>query len=166
MEMLKKLRRLAKPGDWCFSFNLQDGLHALGIHPDFQWFMQFDLQGELFQCSAIPFGWNDASRVFCKFVCVMVEAVRSPQAAEDWKEIKKLQDGSVVRQRWWNGRKIWRSPMRAKLHTDSSMMAWGGVLNLKYPVRGFWPDEMRNWRITHLDLEAMYKTVQAFLKEL
>ncbi|KAK3248780.1 hypothetical protein CYMTET_41757 [Cymbomonas tetramitiformis] len=68
METLKKLRRLAKPGDWCFSFDLQDGFHALGIHPDFQHFMQFDLQGELFQCSAVPFGWSDAPRVFCKFV--------------------------------------------------------------------------------------------------
>ncbi|KAK3237947.1 hypothetical protein CYMTET_52011 [Cymbomonas tetramitiformis] len=66
----------------------------------------------------------------------------------------------------WNGRKIWRSPTRAKVHTDSSMTAWGGVLNLKFPARGFWPDEMRNWHITHLELEAVYKTVQAFLKEL
>ncbi|KAK3287914.1 hypothetical protein CYMTET_4592 [Cymbomonas tetramitiformis] len=46
------------------------------------------------------------------------------------------------------------------------MTAWGGVLNLKFPARGFWPDEMRNWHITHLELEAVYKTVQAFLKEL
>ncbi|KAK3283103.1 hypothetical protein CYMTET_9181 [Cymbomonas tetramitiformis] len=341
METLKKLRRLAKPGDWCFSLDLQDGFHALGIHPDFQRFMQFDLQGDLLQCSAVPFGWNDAPRVFCKFVRVMVEALRSPQAAEDRREIRRLRDGSAVRQRWsvrrraggagedanrhsgmrvllymddflvlvdsqregflrrekvqlvlhrlglrrnekkgqweptqvvehlglevdlklgqfrvterrvhkihtrakeilcdaarnrrwiparrlasftglcqsvylavpaawlylrelyfvlaekrswgakvkisraargdlewwsrlpvmsrWNGRKIWRSPTRAKVHTDSSMTAWGGVMNLKFPARGFWPDEMRNWHITHLDLEAVYKTVQAFLKEL
>eukprot|EP00854_Cymbomonas_tetramitiformis_P034069 gene34069-biopygen9771 len=58
------------------------------------------------------------------------------------------------------------SPTRAKVHTDSSMVAWGGVPNLKFPARGFWPDEMRNWHITHLELEAVYKTVQAFLKEL
>ncbi|KAK3260584.1 hypothetical protein CYMTET_30464 [Cymbomonas tetramitiformis] len=341
METLKKLRRLAKPGDWCFSFDLQDGFHALGIHPDFQKFMQFDLQGDLLQCSAMPFGWSDAPRVFCKFVRVMVEALRSPQAAEDRREIKRLRDGSAVRQRWsvrrrtggaggdanrhsgmrvlpymddflvlvdsqregflrrekvqlvlhrlglrrnekkghweptqvvehlglevdlklgqfrvterrvhkihakakeilcdaarnrrwiparrlasftglcqsvylavpaarlylrelyfvlaekrswgakvkisrsargdlewwsrlpvmsrWNGRKIWRSPTRAKVHTDSSMTAWGGVLNLKFPTRGFWPDEMRCWHITHLELEAVYKTVQAFLQEL
>ncbi|KAK3242252.1 hypothetical protein CYMTET_48045 [Cymbomonas tetramitiformis] len=316
METLKKLRRLAKPNEWCFNFDLKDGFHALGIHPDFQKFMQFDLQGDLLQCSAVPFGWSDAPRVFCKFVRVMVEALRSPQA--DRKEIKRLRDGSVVRQRWsvrrraggaienanrhsgmrvlpymddflvlvdsqregflrrekvqhvlhrlglqrnekkgqwdpmqvkihstakeilfdaarnrrwiparrlaaftglcnsvylavpaarlylrelyfvlaekrswgakvkisraarvdlewwarlpvmsrWNERRIRRSPTRAKLHTDSSMMAWGGVLNLKFPARGFWPDEMRDWHITHLELEAVHKTVQAFLKEL
>eukprot|EP00854_Cymbomonas_tetramitiformis_P003162 gene3162-biopygen3108 len=65
----------------------------------------------------------------------------------------------------WNGCKIWKSPTRAKLHTNSPMMASGGVRNLKYPARGFWPDEMRDWHITHLELEAVYKTVQAFLKE-
>ncbi|KAK3287919.1 hypothetical protein CYMTET_4597 [Cymbomonas tetramitiformis] len=81
-------------------FDLQDGFHAVEIHPDFQRFMQFDLQGELFQCSAMPFGWSDAPRVFSKFVRVMVEALRSPQAAEDRKEIRKLRDGSVVRQQW------------------------------------------------------------------
>ncbi|KAK3277991.1 hypothetical protein CYMTET_14039 [Cymbomonas tetramitiformis] len=100
METLKKLRRLAKPGDWCFSFDLQDGFHALGIHPDFQRFMQFDLQGDLLQCSAVPFGWNDAPRVFCKFVRVMVEALRSPQAAEDRREIRRLWDGSAAQQQW------------------------------------------------------------------
>ncbi|KAK3260600.1 hypothetical protein CYMTET_30444 [Cymbomonas tetramitiformis] len=78
METLKKLRRLAKPGDWCFSFDLQDGFHALGIHPDFQRFMQFDLQGDLLQCSAMPFGWSDAPRVFCKFYDSDGQSVAGP----------------------------------------------------------------------------------------
>ncbi|KAK3276044.1 hypothetical protein CYMTET_15859 [Cymbomonas tetramitiformis] len=319
----------------------EDGDAEETTETDFQCFMQFDLQGDLLQCSAVPFGWNDAPRVFCKFLRVMVEALRSPQAAEDRREIRRLRDGSAVRQRWsvrrraggagenanrhrgmrvlpymddflvlldsqregflrrekiqlvlhrlglqrnekkgqweptqvvehlglevdlklgqfrvtgrrvhkihtrakeilcdatrnrrwisarrlasftglcqsvylavpaarlylrdlyfvlskkrnwgakvkisraarrdlewwsklpvmsrWNRRKIWRSPTRAKVHTDSSIMAWGGVLNLKFPARDFWSDEMRNWHITHLELEAVYKTVQAFLKEL
>ncbi|KAK3278548.1 hypothetical protein CYMTET_13527 [Cymbomonas tetramitiformis] len=341
METLKKLRRLTKPGDWCFSFDLQDGFHALGIHPDFQRFMRFDLQGDLLQCSAVPFGWNDAPRVFCKFVRVMVEALRSPQAEEDRREIKRLRDGSAVRQRWSVRRRTGgagenanrHSGMRVlpymddflvlvdsqregflrrekvqlvlhrlglrrnekkgqweptqvvehlglevdlklgqfrvterrvhKIHTRAKEIlcdatrnrrwiparrlasftglcqsvylavpaarlylrelyfvlaekrSWGakvtisrvargglrmvvqaacdeqveraqdleipdesegahrlfddglgGVLNLKFPARSFWPDEMRNWHITHLELEAVYKTVQAFLQEL
>ncbi|KAK3266657.1 hypothetical protein CYMTET_24735 [Cymbomonas tetramitiformis] len=56
MEMLKKLRRLAKPNDWCFSFDLQDGYHVVGIDPAFQEYMQFDVRGELFQCGALHFG--------------------------------------------------------------------------------------------------------------
>ncbi|KAK3283556.1 hypothetical protein CYMTET_8750, partial [Cymbomonas tetramitiformis] len=58
METLKKLRRLAKSNDWCISFDLQDGYHVVGIDPAFQEYMQFDVRRELFQCGALPFGWN------------------------------------------------------------------------------------------------------------
>ncbi|KAK3278933.1 hypothetical protein CYMTET_13156 [Cymbomonas tetramitiformis] len=340
METLKKLRRLAKPNDWCFSFDLQDGYHVVGIDPAFQEYMQFDVRGELFQCGALPFGWNDSPRIFVKVMKVLVECLRSPRSAEDRREVRKLQSGSKVRRRWavrrraggcgreehqqgarvlpymddfllllssriealrareltsrvlvrlglsrnekkgqweptqlvehlglevdlkagqfrvtparlqkihlqskallseasrqrrwlparklaaftglcqsvylavpparlylrelhfvlstrrgwgakvkltrqawsdiewwlrlpaqsrWNGRKIWRSPTRAKVHTDASLFAWGGVLNLKHAARGFWSDELRHLHITHLELEAVYKTVQSFLREL
>ncbi|KAK3236348.1 hypothetical protein CYMTET_53504 [Cymbomonas tetramitiformis] len=56
--------------------------------------------------------------------------------------------------------------MRAKLRTDSSLFAWGGVLNLKHAAGGFRSDELRHLHITHLELEAVYKTVQSFLREL
>ncbi|KAK3278968.1 hypothetical protein CYMTET_13127 [Cymbomonas tetramitiformis] len=224
MESLKKLRRLAKKNDWCFPFDLQDGYHCVGIDPDFQKYMQFDVLGELFQCSALPFGWNDSPRVLVKFMKVLVECLRSPAAHRDRAELKL---GTVVSEfrvtqarlqkiyskatdllceasrekRWvpgqklaviaglcqsvylaafgdlewwrrlrdafkWNGRKIWWCPTRAKLHTDASLMAWGGVLNLKQEARGFWGDDLRHLHITHLELEAVFKPVQAFLREL
>ncbi|KAK3267531.1 hypothetical protein CYMTET_23912 [Cymbomonas tetramitiformis] len=334
METLKKLRRLAKPNDWCFSFDLQDGYHVVGIDPAFQEYMQFDVRGELFQCGALPFGWNDSPRIFVKVMKVLVECLRSPRSAEDRREVRRLQSGSKVRRRWavrrraggcgreehrqgarvlpymddfriealrareltsrvlvrlrllrnekkrqwettqlvehlglevdlkagqfrvtparlqkihlqskallseasrqrrwlparklaaftglcqsvylavpparlylrelhfvlstrrgwgakvkltrqawsdiewwlrlpaqswWNGRKIWRNPTRAKVHTDASLFAWGGVLNLKHVARGFWSDELRHLHITHLELEAVCKTVQSFLREL
>ncbi|KAK3239638.1 hypothetical protein CYMTET_50450 [Cymbomonas tetramitiformis] len=316
METLKKLRRLASQGDWCFTFDLKDGYHAVGIDPDFQEFMQFDIQGVLCQCGALPFEWTDSPRIFVELMKTLVELIRSPQVGEDRHEVKKLRDGQEVRRRWavrrregglrrgsdragarvlpymddfmvitktqddafvqrdrvskrlprlglfrnekkghweptqlvehlglevdfeeglfrvterklkkihskatailcratreqrwvqarelaginglcqsvylvvpmarlylrelyfvlgkksswgskvkltrqawgdlqwwaklpatsrWNGRKIWRSPTRAKLHTDSSMFAWGGVLNLKKEARRFWNDEL------------------------
>ena len=33
-ETLKSLRHLAKKGDWAISFDLEDGFHAILIHPD------------------------------------------------------------------------------------------------------------------------------------
>ncbi|KAK3234206.1 hypothetical protein CYMTET_55519 [Cymbomonas tetramitiformis] len=48
----QKLMRLGKTNDWCFSFDLQDGYDCVGIDPDFQKFMQFDVPGDLFQCGA------------------------------------------------------------------------------------------------------------------
>ncbi|KAK3239085.1 hypothetical protein CYMTET_50960 [Cymbomonas tetramitiformis] len=320
--------------------NAQDGYHVVGINPDYQEYMQFDVRGELFQCGALPFGWNHSPRIFVKVMKVLVECLRSPRSAEDRREVRKLQSGSKVRRRcavrrrvggcgreehqqggrvlpyidnfllllssrikalrareltsrvlvrlrlsrneekgqweptqlvehlglevdlkagqfrvtparlqkiqlqskallreasrqrrwlparklamftglcqsvylavpparlylrelhfvlstrrgwgakvkltwqawsdieWWlrlpaqsrwNGRKIWRSPTRAKVHTGASLFAWGGVLNLKHAARGFWSDELRHLHITHLELEAVYKTVQSFLREL
>eukprot|EP00854_Cymbomonas_tetramitiformis_P001773 gene1773-biopygen1644 len=40
------------------------------------------------------------------------------------------------------------------------------MLNLKHAARRFWSDELRHLHITHLELEAVYKTVQSFLREL
>ncbi|KAK3259604.1 hypothetical protein CYMTET_31407 [Cymbomonas tetramitiformis] len=225
-----------------------DGFHALGIHPDFQRFMQFDLQGDLLQCSAVPFGWNDAPRVFCKFVRVMVEALCSPQAAEDRKEIKRLRDvpqydsdGQSVAEQvvlartrtvtaeceyyctwaifWcWSTlrekafcvekkfnrrlasftglcQSVYLAVPAARLYLRelyfvlAEKRSWGAKVKISRAAPGdleWWSrlpdeqveraqdlaipdeseDEMRNWHITHLELEAVYKTVQAFLKEL
>eukprot|EP00854_Cymbomonas_tetramitiformis_P020279 gene20279-biopygen20911 len=68
METLKNLRRLAKQDDRCFSFDLQDRYHYVGVDPAFHKLMQFDVQGELCQRSALPFGWNESLRVFVQFM--------------------------------------------------------------------------------------------------
>ncbi|KAK3239700.1 hypothetical protein CYMTET_50386 [Cymbomonas tetramitiformis] len=44
-------------------------------------------------------------------------------------------------------------------------MVGSGVV-VEHAARAFWSDKMRDWHITHLELEAVYKTVQAFLREL
>ncbi|KAK3252467.1 hypothetical protein CYMTET_38230 [Cymbomonas tetramitiformis] len=53
----------------------------------------------------------------------------------------------------------------AKVHSVSSLFARAVMLNLKHAARGF-SDELRHLHITHLELEAVYKTVQSFLREL
>ncbi|KAK3252220.1 hypothetical protein CYMTET_38463 [Cymbomonas tetramitiformis] len=100
METLKKLRRLAKPKNWCISFDLHDGYHIVGIDPAFHEYMQFDVRGKLFQCGALPFGWNDSPRIFVKVMKVLVECLRSPRSAKDRREVRKLQSESKVRWRW------------------------------------------------------------------
>eukprot|EP00854_Cymbomonas_tetramitiformis_P034342 gene34342-biopygen26299 len=293
----------------------KSGTNKWRLIVDMRWLNSFCVKskGQLFQFSALPFGWSDAPRIFVKFMKVMVEALRSPGAAEDRRELLKPKNRRVATpryevrrrageeafvqrervrralarlgltrnekkgqwepgqliehlglevdlreglfrvtearvakihvqaksiicdasrdRRWlsarrlasfnglcqsvylavpaarlylrelyfvlttkrswgakvklsrqalhdlewwlrlpvmsrWNGRKIWRSPTRAKLHTDSSLRAWGGVLNLDKEARGFWPDELRHLHITHLELEAVFKTAQSFMPEL
>ncbi|KAK3233814.1 hypothetical protein CYMTET_55911, partial [Cymbomonas tetramitiformis] len=81
---------------WCFSFDLQDGYRCVGIDQDFQKYMQFDVLGELFPCSALLFGWNDSPRVFVKFMKVLVECLRSPTAHRDRADLRRLKSGTVL----------------------------------------------------------------------
>ncbi|KAK3287560.1 hypothetical protein CYMTET_4938 [Cymbomonas tetramitiformis] len=37
----------------------------------------------MYQCSALPFAWNDAPKIFMKFMKVLVECLRSPTVATD-----------------------------------------------------------------------------------
>ncbi|KAK3250852.1 hypothetical protein CYMTET_39788 [Cymbomonas tetramitiformis] len=92
----KKLVRLAKPGDWCFSFDLHDGYHAVGIDPGIQKSMQFDVRGGLFPCGALPFGCNDSPRILFKIMTVLVECLRSPRSKVDRREVRKLPSGSTM----------------------------------------------------------------------
>jgi hypothetical protein len=57
-ETLKSLRYLAKRGDWAISFDLEDGFHAIPIHPDDRKYFTFSIGGKVFQFAALPFGWT------------------------------------------------------------------------------------------------------------
>ncbi|KAK3241605.1 hypothetical protein CYMTET_48651 [Cymbomonas tetramitiformis] len=83
-------------------FNLEDGYHYLGIDPDFQKFTQFDVLGTLYQCTALPFSWNDSLRLFVKFMRLLVECgecLQTSEASRDRAEIQCPRSGAV-RQRW------------------------------------------------------------------
>jgi len=84
-ETLRRLQRLARRGDWMISFDLQDGYHAIGIHPDHRRYFTFSLPGldgvpRYYQCAALPFGWNLSPYVFTKTMRVMVRRLRAPLA--------------------------------------------------------------------------------------
>ncbi|KAK3261475.1 hypothetical protein CYMTET_29616 [Cymbomonas tetramitiformis] len=135
-----------------------------------QWLQEFDRSSSARLCQlvylAVP-----AARLYLRELHFMLAEKRGAkvkltrQAFGDLEWWKRLQA-----QCKWNGRSIWRCPTRAKLHTDSSLCAWGGVLNLKLGARGFRRDELRQLHITHLELEAVLKmdkhTVDHFASEI
>ena len=76
-EDLRDLRWMARPGDYMFSWDLQDGYHHLAIRPEDRRFFQFRLFGVVYQCAALPFGWNLSPWCFTKFMEPMVTYLRS-----------------------------------------------------------------------------------------
>ena len=78
-ETLKSLRRMVRPDDWMFSFDLKDGYHAIGIHPRDRKYFTFVVEGVgTFQYCALNFGWNASPYVFVKVMRTLVRALRSP----------------------------------------------------------------------------------------
>jgi len=76
-ETLKSLRHLAKRGDWAISFDLEDGFHAIPIHPDDRKYFTFSIGGKVFQFAALPFGWTLSPYVFTKVMRPVVRFFRS-----------------------------------------------------------------------------------------
>jgi hypothetical protein len=82
-ETLKVLRRLAAPGDWMLSLDLQDGYHAVGIHPSDRKYFTFQVEGlGYFQYAALNFGWSLSPYVFVKMMRTVVGAMRAPVPPE------------------------------------------------------------------------------------
>ena len=93
-ETLKSLSRLARKGDFMFSFDLQDGYHAIGIAPEDRKYFTFNLDAKYYHAAALPFGWNASPYIFVKTMRVMVQALRSPSSVADLLALKSLQEHS------------------------------------------------------------------------
>lgn len=77
-ENLRLLQRIAKQGDWCFAVDLQDGYHHLAVRNEHKHYFTFNLEGELFCCPVLPFGWCNSPYYFVKFMRPFVQHMRSP----------------------------------------------------------------------------------------
>lgn len=90
-ETLRVLQRLARRDDWMISFDMQDGYHCVGIHPEHRKYMTFALPPapgsppgsppRYIRCAALPFGWSASPLIFTKVMRVMVRLLRAPAAA-------------------------------------------------------------------------------------
>ena len=78
METLKRLRHLAKRGDWFFSFDLQDGFYALGVAPEDRQFFTVDIRGKLYQLAGLPMGWSLSPFCFQQLTYSFVRYFRRP----------------------------------------------------------------------------------------
>eukprot|EP00873_Tetraselmis_striata_P026254 jgi/Tetstr1/446518/TSEL_034044.t1 len=80
-ETLRRLRYLAKRGDWAFSFDLQDGCYALDLREDVRDFFTINVRGTLWRFAALPMGWSLSPYYFCTLMAVMVRYLRQPDFA-------------------------------------------------------------------------------------
>ena len=80
-ETLKRLHHLARPGDWLFSLDIEDGFYAVPVHKAHRKYLTVDLDGiGLVQFAALPMGLSSSPLVFTKVMRCFVQACRAPMA--------------------------------------------------------------------------------------
>ena len=82
-ESLRRLCTMAEKDDWMFSFDLQDGFHAVAVHPSCRKYLTFQLEGfGYIQLAVLPFGLHSSPAVFTKVMRTFVQTLRAPLAAK------------------------------------------------------------------------------------
>lgn len=75
-DTLKSLRHLLRRGDYMLSMDLESGYHHIGIAQEHVKYLGFQIDGEFFYCTALPFGLSTAPRVFTKVMRAFVGHLR------------------------------------------------------------------------------------------
>ena len=88
LETLKRLRYLARPQDYCFSIDLQDGFYAMGLVPEDRAYMTYEIppalasacgfESHLVQLCGLPMGWTLSPYFFVKLMDPVFRYLRSP----------------------------------------------------------------------------------------
>ena len=92
LETLKRLRYLGRPGDYCFSIDLQDGFYAMGLVPEDRVYMTFEIpqpladscgfKNTLVQLCGLPMGWTLSPYYFVKMMEPVFRYLRSPMFSD------------------------------------------------------------------------------------
>ena len=72
METTRSVATAIQPGDWAVSLDLKDAYFHIPIHPDFQHYLRFALEGSVYQFQALPFGLATAPLIFTMVVRAFV----------------------------------------------------------------------------------------------
>ena len=77
METLMRVLPLINKGDWFGSWDLRKGYYNVAVHPDFQKFFCFDLDGQRFMFKSLVMGISVAPWIFTKIMAALVQFARS-----------------------------------------------------------------------------------------
>ena len=68
METIHSIRKSLRLGHWTYSVDLQDAYFHIPIHPSSRRFLRFQVQDQVFQFKALPFGLSSAPLAFTMVV--------------------------------------------------------------------------------------------------
>jgi hypothetical protein len=77
METLLKVLPLIREGDWFGSWDLRKGYYNVAVHPEFQWFLCFDFNGQWYMFKCLVMGISIAPFLFSKLMAMLVRFARA-----------------------------------------------------------------------------------------
>ena len=89
-ESLKAVRRLARQGDFMFSWDVEDGFYHLSVHESERKFFTFRVGDRLMRCACLPMGWRASPYYFTKLMRVMVGYLRAPAVVRERAVLQRL----------------------------------------------------------------------------
>ena len=97
METAEVIRASLQVGEWVASIDLTDAYFHVPIHPKFQKYLRFHVEGQAYQFRALPFGIATAPLEFTRVVkevkfIALSQGVRIHQYLDDWLVRAKDQD--------------------------------------------------------------------------
>ncbi len=77
METLLKVLPLIREGDWFGSWDVRKGYYNVAVHPDFQRFFCFDLDGQRYMFKCLVMGISIAPFLFTKLMATIIRFARA-----------------------------------------------------------------------------------------
>ena len=77
METLMRVLPLINRGDWFGSWDLRKGYYNVAVHPDYQKFFCFDLDGQRYMFKSLVMGISVAPYIFTKIMAALIHFARA-----------------------------------------------------------------------------------------
>ena len=77
-ERLRDFGHLLRRNNWLVGFDLKNAYHHLCIRESEQHYLQFQIEDELFQCVALPFGLASSPYYFTHLILPILRFLRNP----------------------------------------------------------------------------------------
>eukprot|EP00873_Tetraselmis_striata_P001958 jgi/Tetstr1/422222/TSEL_013074.t1 len=149
METLQGVRHLTKKGDCMFSFDLQDGVYALGIaEADRDYYFTVDVRGQLYMLAGLPMGWSLSPYYFVSLTQVFITHLRKPEPAPPSSSTQPTRSKRYLRRTRRRGVCIlpyvddfllFSVSMEQALHLRQRLASLLDALGLqRNPTKGFW----------------------------
>jgi Reverse transcriptase (RNA-dependent DNA polymerase) len=111
LDTLHTLGKMLRPNDFLSAFDLQDGYFHLAIHPDYQKYFGFRVNGKGYRMVGLPFGWSGSPQAFMRLTRSVGSMLNSASSF------------------YWQGQRFSSKPIRHRILIDDFLLMFENMQN-------------------------------------